>query len=448
MTESNTNFGFTKKELNEFEYNFSVGHLEQIPKKALAILGDYLVQLVEESIKITDDMRVNRSIDSLTHSLCHIYEDGRMANELARPIGDILLDKLIEKAEQGYFSHANRAIAGYWKSVQNNPDAWQGLKAVLEKHPHYVFGQKYLGYMQGKTPETAEVLAQRYLETPDMRFVTTTMVDIDGTLVQNGKANELLIRTLITLEDWIGGFAIYTGGHPVSQKKVLATAIAETLLDKFRLLKKDFTVDAIVGMYSQDNDQNRAMRDKLSKTIYRNILALLIAKFDIQTEQAWNEFLNDYNNQAMIGEMRTQATNILEFLNRLMSTGDKQIKIYPKQAFTQDNICLGGAVIDDTQPDAQGIKSLTEAVLNPMESPFWRTDTVYNSGKNLDVVPPERKVTAEQVFAMYQQKHKEAVVDDLVTGKMNAAEKMASSFQALRENFDNILTANKNVNHQ
>ena len=333
-------------------------------------MGDYYIQLIEQAVKVTDaKLADNGGIDSLTHGLCHTYEGGYMSNELARPVGDILLDKLIEKAEQGYFSHANRAIDGYWQSVKNNPDAWQGLKAVLEKHPNYVFGQKYLGYMKGNAPEDAKVLAQRYLENPNMLFVTTTMVDIDGTLIQNGKADENLIQLLIGLEDSIGSVAIYTGGNPASQKRVLATAIVEKLLDKFRLIKEDFSADAILDIYSQDNEKNSALRDKLLKIIYRNILALLIAKFNIQTEEEWRACLSQ--NAMTIYNTKEQAKRVLEFLDRLMSKGDNQIKIYPKQAFIQDNICLAGVVVDDTQPAAQGIKSLTLAVLTPQESTLW-----------------------------------------------------------------------------
>ena len=370
MTESNKNLGFTDEELKEFEYKFRIGKLEYIPKEGLAVLGDYYIQLIEQAVKVTDaKLADNGGIDSLTHGLCHTYEGGYMSNELARPVGDILLDKLIEKAEQGYFSHANRAIDGYWQSVKNNPDAWQGLKAVLEKHPNYVFGQKYLGYMKGNAPEDAKVLAQRYLENPNMLFVTTTMVDIDGTLIQNGKADENLIQLLIGLEDSIGSVAIYTGGNPASQKRVLATAIVEKLLDKFRLIKEDFSADAILDIYSQDNEKNSALRDKLLKIIYRNILALLIAKFNIQTEEEWRACLSQ--NAMTIYNTKEQAKRVLEFLDRLMSKGDNQIKIYPKQAFIQDNICLAGVVVDDTQPAAQGIKSLTLAVLTPQESTLW-----------------------------------------------------------------------------
>lgn len=437
MAEINKNIKFTEEELEKFANDFEHEKFEYIPKSVLEILGDYYVQLVEKSVQTTNEMSYNGGIDSLTHGLCHMYEKGLMANELARPVGDILLDKLIEKAEQGYFSHANRSIDGYWQSVKNNPEAWKGLKAVLEKHPNYAFGQKYLGYMNGAVPETANVLAQRYLANPNMLFVTTTMVDVDGTLIQNGKANDLLIRELTgAFENIEQDFAIFTGGNPIAQKNVLVKAVAEKIVDKFALVKKEFSLDSIINMYSKDNEHNKALRENLLKIVYRDILVSLIIKYNIQTEQKWNEFIKDPNNQYMINDKYTNAKCIVEFMGRLMTKGDNQIKIYPKQAFVQDNICLCGAVIDDIQPQAQGIKSLTSAVLNPLESSFWATDTVYTGGKQLNI-PNERKVTAEQVFAMYKQKNN--VVDDDLIDKLIAAEESVTSFKELREKIDNII---------
>lgn len=432
MTESNKNLGFTDAELKQLAYNFQHGDLAQISKEGFAALGDYYIQLVEKSTKAND---CGLEIGSLTHGLCHMYEDGGMSNELARPVGNILLDKLIEKAEQGYFSHANRSIDGYWQSVKNNPDAWQGLKAVLEKHPNYVFGQKYLGYMKGKAPEDAKVLAQRYLKAPDMLFVTTNMVDIDGTLIQKGKANCALIRSLMSIERCFGDVAIYTGGNPVIQKRILAKAIAEQILDKYCFVKEDFSVKDIFNMYLQDNEQNMALRDDLLEKMYGSLYSFFITKFNIQTEQEWKKFA--YSNLDLVNKMFYEAKYILEFLNRLMSKGDKQIKIYPKKAFTQDNICLAGTVIDDTQPAAQGIKSLTLAVLEPRESSFWKTDASYTAN-DLNI-PQERKITAEQAFAMYQQKHKEDVVDDVLLDKLIDAEETATSVKELQEKINNIV---------
>jgi len=411
MTELNKKFGFTEEQLEQFADDFRRGEIAQVPKEVLAILGDYYVQLVEKAVYATENVREHgNDISSVSHALCHIYEDGLMANELYRPIGDILLDKLIEKAEQGYYSHANRSIDGYWRSVKDNKDVQKGLKTILEKHPNYAFGQKYLSYMNGASPEDERVVIQSYIENPNMYFVTTSMVDIDGTLIRNGKANDNLIDSIIGRKN----IAIYTGGDPVSQKKVLVKAIAEKILEKFPLIKEDFSVDTIVNIYSQDNEQNIALREKLSRTLRDKIWGLF-----------FNQEPGNKVDAHMIDDMANRAKRILEFLNRLTATGGDQIKIYPKQAFAQENICLAGTVIDDTQPAAQGIKSLYSACLTPGESPFWVKE-IRDVERGIST---EREITAEQAFAMYQQKCKENMIAGAKqVDTLSATEKKATAF--------------------
>jgi hypothetical protein len=413
MTELNKKFGFTEEQLEQFADNFRRGEIAQVPKDALAVLGDYYVQLVEKAVQATEKgMSHEDDIVSVSHALCHIYEDGLMANELYRPIGDILLDKLIEKAEQGYYSHANRSIDGYWRSVKDNKDAQKGLKTILEKHPNYAFGQKYLSYMNGASPEDERVVIQSYIENPNMYFVTTSMVDIDGTLIKNGKANDNLIDSIMAYTD--GYIAIYTGGDPVSQKKVLVKSIAEKILEKNPLIKGEFSVDTIVNMYSQDNEQNIALREKLSRTLRDKIWGLF-----------FNQEPGNKVDAHMIDDMANRAKRILEFLNRLTATGGDQIKIYPKQAFAQENICLADTVIDDTQPAAQGMKSLYSACLTPGESPFWVKE-IRGVERGIS---KEREITAEQAFAMYQQKCKENMIAGAKqVDTLNATEKKATAF--------------------
>jgi len=413
MTESNKKFGFTEEQLEQFEDDFRRGNIAQVPKEALAVLGDYYVQLVEKAVQATEKgMSHEDDIASVSHPLCHIYEDGLMANELYRPIGNVLLDKLIEKAEQGYYSHANRSIDGYWRSVKDNKDAQKGLKMILEKHPNYAFGQKYLSYMNGASPEDERAVIQSYIENPNMYFVTTPMVDIDGTLIKNGKANDNLIDSIMVYD--YEDIAIYTGGAPVSQKKVLVKAIAEKILEKFPLIKEDFSVDTIVNIYSQDNEQNIALRGELSRTLRNKIWGLF-----------FNQEPGNKVDAHMIDDMANRAKRILEFLNRLTATGGDQIKIYPKQAFSQENICLADTVIDDTQPAAQGIKSLYSACPTPGESPFWVKET---RGVERGI-SKEREITAEQAFAMYQQKCKENMIAGAKqVDTLSATEKKATAF--------------------
>ncbi|MBR4625129.1 MAG: hypothetical protein IKO56_06310 [Alphaproteobacteria bacterium] len=408
MTESNKKSGFTEEQLEQFADNFRRGKITLVPKEALPVLGDYYTQLVEKAAQTTvTDMSDEDDIGGLSHALCHIYEDGLMSNELCRPIGDVLLDKLIEKAEQGYFSHANRSIDGYWRSVKDSPDAWKGLKAVLEKHPNYVFGQRYLSYMNGATPEDEMKVVQEYIKNPNMYFVTTPMVDIDGTLIQNGKANDDLIESIMNRRSY-ENFAIYTGGDPVAQKELLLKAIAERIAEKIPSIKEEFPIDTIISIYSQDNEQNIALREKLFSTI-RNKASYFVIEH-------YKEFKKRTGTSVIEG-VKYWAKNVLEFLSSLMAKSGNQIKIYPKRAFAQENICLAGTVIDDTQPTAQGIKSLTLAVLTPGEFSRRMEDALYDT---MEKVPEERKITAEQAFGMYQQKRKTQMIAE--TEKLNKLE--------------------------
>ncbi len=408
MPELNKKFGFTEEQLEQFGDDFRRRKIDLVPKEALAVLGDYYIQLVEKATQTTvTDMSDEDDIGGLSHALCHIYEDGLMSNELCRPIGDVLLDKLIEKAEQGYFSHANRSIDGYWRSVKDSPDAWKGLKAVLEKHPNYVFGQRYLSYMNGATPEDEMKVVQEYIKNPNMYFVTTSMVDIDGTLIQNGKANDDLIESIMNRRSY-ENFAIYTGGDPVAQKEVLVKAIAERIVEKIPSIKEEFPIDTIISIYSQDNEQNIALREKLFSTI-RNKAFVFVA-----------EHYKDFKKRtgmSVIEGVKYWAKNVLKFLSSLMAKSGNQIKIYPKRAFAQENICLAGTVIDDTQPTAQGIKSLTLAVLTPGEFSRRMEDALDDT---MEKVPEERKITAEQAFGMYQQKRKTQMIAE--TEKLNKLE--------------------------
>ena len=422
MAELNKKIGFTEEQLEQFGDDFRRGKIDLVPKEVLAVLGDYYIQLVEKAVQVTKNrMQDGDDLSRVTHALCHIYEDGLMSNELCRPIGDILLDKLIEKAEQGYYSHANRSIDGYWRSVKDNPNALKGLKAV--------FGQKYLSYMNGATPEDERAVVQSYIETPNMYFVTTPLVDIDGTLIQKGEVNDILIGSIMGYYA-DGDIAIYTGGDPVAQKEVLLKAIAERILEMIPLIKEEFPVDTIISIYSQDNEQNIALRENLLNTIHRKVVDFVVAAHkEVDPLMAYQKAFN-------LGKrMKSWAEYILKFLSRLMAKSGDQIKIYPKQVFAQENICLAGDVIDDTQPAAQGIKSLTLAVLTPGEFSRRIKDAVADA---MEKVPEERKMTAEQAFAMYQQKCKDNMIAETKKfNKLQTAEKEAATLSGLHNNSKN-----------
>jgi hypothetical protein len=88
--------------------------------------------------------------------------------------------------------------------------------------------------------------------------------------------------------------------------------------------------------------------------------------------------------------------NWSRFVKRL---ADGSTPIYPKEAFTQDNICLAGEIIDDSEPEAQGIKSLLPATLNPEEE-----DTRALSYRIREKIPSEQIITAEKAVEMFREK--------------------------------------------
>lgn len=399
-----------ENKLEAWERRFSDGHISGIPEEAMELLGRTLINSIESVMQNGDKIIDNDRLVGITHALCHIYENGDMAYKSCRIAGDLILDKLIEKAEQGFMSYANRSIDGYWQSIKDNPEAWKDLKAVLEKHPNYEFGQKYLGYMNGEEPEDSETLREKYLHDPSMLFVTTMLMDIDGTLIQDGRINDLLIEKFEDYENYHGKkkstddktmsrIAVYTGGNPESQKQVLLKAAAERILELSPSLQGVYTIDAIIEMYSKNDQQNMTLREDLVQKIEGDQKRAYKAKLEAAQSDEEKQQI-EWNEARLLGDKIKFGKKLLIFIKRLESKEEDKIEIYPKQAFMRDNICLAGIVIDDTQPQAQEMKSLSMAVLNPGESSLFPKAHRFIGGEKLDV-PEERKITAEQVFEMY-----------------------------------------------
>jgi len=321
-------------------------NLAQLFERQTETLTDSDIKSILEMLDKADF----EQLGDVTHAMCHAYEHGTMSNSACQKAGDIVLDKMIEKAEQSFYSHANRSIDGYWKSVKDNPELWDGLKSVLEKHPNYPFGQKYLGYMNGQTPED-----ESYVDNPNMLFVNTTMVDVDGTLLQNGNLNTNLIKSLATSD-----YTIYTGGNPEKQREILFKTAITGMMDLTPSLKEKYSVEDVVQAYTTENENSKLMRGYIFR----------------ETKLSGND----------------EASILRSFIGKLSKT-----MIIPKEAFVQDNICLAGKVFDDTQPQAQEIKSICPAILHPHE---------FIEGWGVDI-PPERQISAEQAFEMWQQKQQQ-----------------------------------------
>ncbi|MBE6468019.1 MAG: hypothetical protein E7004_05460 [Alphaproteobacteria bacterium] len=181
---------------------------------------DMSVEDVYKAIEFLDYGK-HGDIDHCVHTLCHCYEHGFMEDKDNRVKGNIVLDKIARLCEEGQeFNNDSRCFAGYWQSVQWYPEAAKDFRKVLEKHPHVSLCRKYLGYMNGEKEKDLNETRKEYIQNPNMLYVDTTMVDIDGTLLlDNGNLNISLLKKLKEQD-----YAIYTGGEPEKQRKILLKA--------------------------------------------------------------------------------------------------------------------------------------------------------------------------------------------------------------------------------
>ena len=136
---------------------------------------------------------------------CSIFESSMMSEPSNRPAGDILI-----KGTRNFT--ANRCISGYIQSVPN-ADGLQSLEKILED----LHEKWYLEHIQKLKTEDQHTTRKKYLKDPNMRFITTNILDIDGTLLQSDMnlLNEELIKTIV--EHKHDDMAICTRGEPRSQ---------------------------------------------------------------------------------------------------------------------------------------------------------------------------------------------------------------------------------------
>ena len=304
------------------------GNMQVSAQDAKVAYGEYYQRLFESYIEKMSEKDVYKAIkyiDSYTpgqtdhamHTMCHCFENGFMKDKDNRTKGNIILDKVARMYDQGRAtSNCGRCFEGYWETAKNNPDAKEDFKSVLEKYQHIPVCREYLGYVNGDKEKDLNELRTEYLKNPEMLFVDTIMVDIDGTLLKaDGKLNLSLICELKNRD-----YAIYTGGDPERQRKILLEACN-------------------------------------------------ISEKSLQEDTGAFKAINHFKTQLLEGK-----------------------QIYSKNAFTQENICLAKGVYDDTLPEHQGIKSLIS---------YGQTEY-----QELNKIPAERKITAEQVFEIYLQKEK------------------------------------------
>ncbi len=285
-------------------------------------------------------------INHATHSMCHGFEKGYMKEAKYREVGNILLDAMLTHNDRGISAHAERSLVGYWNSIKDKPEVWNDFKTVLEKHPQNPLCVEYLGYLNGEKQEDLKVRREKYKENPNMKYVEDVMVDIDGTLIQEGKLNVPLV-TVMYNSDLDVNCVIYTGGEPERQRQVLLNAVEQ--------YEKTLS----------EGDENH--------DVYR-------------------------------------------FKEALQSG---LLKIYPKDAFMQSDICLARGAYDDIVPENQGIKSLIS---------YGRLDW-----EAFTKLPKEQLIGADEVFEKYQQKQQKEQLASTITNKLKELKEKTKS-----ENIEDI----------
>lgn len=128
--------------------------------------------------KIAEQMKEISQIDlsmEIVNLYCSLFEDGRMSKSENRKVGKILLEPLFEKS--GFMK--DRCVAAYIQSIRDDKSALSELGEMLQERS---FTDRYLEYIAQLKEKSIIQIRKGYLEDEKMRFITTNIIDIDGTL--------------------------------------------------------------------------------------------------------------------------------------------------------------------------------------------------------------------------------------------------------------------------
>lgn len=129
----------------------------------------------EVTNKIKDMSQMDLSMDDI-NLYCSLFEDGRMSIPQNREAGNILLQPLLG---QNFGFMKDRCIGAYITSICRDEEALLELKDIIKKD---LLSERYLKYIDSLKEKSILETRKGYLKNENMHFITTNIIDIDGTL--------------------------------------------------------------------------------------------------------------------------------------------------------------------------------------------------------------------------------------------------------------------------
>lgn len=289
---------------------------------------------VDVAQKVADKMQnmsashINLDMDNI-NLYCSLFENGQMRIPQNRKAGNILLQPLLQY--NGFMR--DRCIAAYIISVRDDKEALSQLEDVILGSSS---ADKYLHHIANLKEKSTIATRKGYLENKDMRFITTNIIDIDGTLDYG--------REPCKTKGHSGGRQLFN--------RHLIDMIVEHPDDDFAICtRRIFTP-----------------RDRLN--VCNNLI------------RNCQEFLED----------EPDNKGIAKFMQLLQSG---KLKAYSKvDLMNNEYICLAGSITDDEMPEVLGIQSLSDATVSVYKSRAPLDDALQPLW---NAVPADRKVTLQQL---------------------------------------------------
>ena len=324
------------KSIREAVMEFEIESNAYIRKRLLYLKEQKGTMSVDVAREVADKMedisehRTDIDMDNI-NLYCSLFEENQMSIPQNREAGNILLQPLFEHS--GSFGFVkDRCISAYIISVRDDKKALSKLEKFIDKNSS---SNRYSDCISNLKKESTLDARKRYLEDKNIRFITTNIIDIDGTL-------DYGIEPCKT-EGAIGG------------------------RQKFN--------QQLIKMITEHPDDDFAI---CTRRIFTPQDRLRVCKNLIDNCQ---NFLKD----------EPENKCIAKFM-QLLQTG--KLKAYSKRDLMDNNrICLAGSITDDEMPEILGIQSISDATVSVYKSHPDLDDTLqplWNS------VPADRKITIQQ----------------------------------------------------
>lgn len=302
-------------------------HLLSLKEQKYFMPAD-IAQKVADKMQDMSASYIGLDMDNI-NLYCSLFENNQMRIPQNREAGDILLQPLLE---HNSFMR-DRCISAYIISVRDDKEALLRLEDVIRESSS---ADKYLNYISNLKEKSTIETRKGYLENKDMRFITTNIIDIDGTLDYG--------RELCKTEGRSGG-------------------------------RQQFN-QHLIGMIVEHPDDDFAI---CTRRIFTPRDRLNVCNNLIRNCQ---EFLEDEPNNKSVAKFM-----------QLLQSG--KIKAYSKRdLMNNEHICLAGSITDDEMPEILGIQSLSDATVSVYKSRATLDDALQPLW---NAVPADRKVTLQQL---------------------------------------------------